>query len=320
MRKSFVFWALLSILLSSCETLTKTARTADVSSSLQSVTVADLKVSDRITYTMDPVKKEIRRGGVENVKRAVEAEALEKKGGNADVLLEPQYVFVKKRSLLGSKITSVTVSGRPAYYVNFRALNDSVWSNPYFRGVGAMGTRKLSTVKVKDKAVAIADYYKGDVRRTGFTSYFDIYGGYYDVNDEWDEVHSGFVGGTLSFGCQLTPQVYLGVGAGVTYLADEIEAGFIPVFAHGRYYLSESKNSLFVDCKLGSSLKGWDCYDLEPGFYFSPSIGYSFNHFEIALQYMHQGFSAEDYDYSEGGYYDRDFKANHWGLSLGWRF
>lgn len=314
MRKTLGLLALLGILLSSCETLTKTARTADVSSSLQSVTVADLKVSDRITYTMDPVKKEIQRGGVENVKRAVEAEALEKKGGNADVLLEPQFVFVKKRSFLGSKITSVTVSGRPAHYVNFHALNDSVWSNPYFRGIRPVAPgKKARQVKLKNSPVAAAEQWKGDVRRTGFTSYFDIYGGYYDLTV--GENDGGFAGGTLSLGWQLSPQVYLGVGAGVTYMSnEEVDAGVIPVFAHGRYYLSGSKNSMFIDCKVGGSFEGWNCYETDPGLYFAPSIGYSFNHFEIALQYIHQGFSVSDYDS------DIDFKANHWGLSFGWRF
>ena len=55
------------MMLSSCITITKTARTAETSSSIQNATVADLKVSDhRVTYTMTP-SKEIQRAGLSNV-------------------------------------------------------------------------------------------------------------------------------------------------------------------------------------------------------------------------------------------------------------
>ena len=86
MKKHIVFLALSVLLLSSCETLTKTARVADSSLSIQSATVADLKVSEhRVTHTMTP-SKEVLRGGLDNVKQAVEQEALIN-NGNADILV-----------------------------------------------------------------------------------------------------------------------------------------------------------------------------------------------------------------------------------------
>lgn len=126
----------IAALLSSCATMTKTASTADINSSLQSATVADLDVSpQRITYTMTPTKA-VQRGGDENVKRVAESEALERNGGG-DLLVNPEFVISKRRGLFSSKITSVTVSGRPATYTNIRSFNDSVWCNPVFRGIVA---------------------------------------------------------------------------------------------------------------------------------------------------------------------------------------
>ena len=117
----------------SCTTTVKTAKTADSSAQLLSATVADLEVSpERITYTMVP-KKTIRRGGEANVKQAAEQEAL-LKYGNADVLVDAEYTIAKTSYFIfGSKIASITVTGRPAKYTNFHSLNDSVWCNRAFR-------------------------------------------------------------------------------------------------------------------------------------------------------------------------------------------
>lgn len=131
MKKVF-FLLSAALAVASCTTITKTAATADMPASLYSATVADLKVSpERITYTMNP-SKAIQRGGFSNVKRAVENEALTKYG-NADLLVEPEYIISQKKYLFRTKITSITVTGRPAHYVNYHSLNDSVWCNPIFR-------------------------------------------------------------------------------------------------------------------------------------------------------------------------------------------
>jgi hypothetical protein len=100
---------------------------------LLSATVADLEISpNRITYTTTP-SKAIVRAGMGNVKRAVIMEALQANDKNADILVEPEFVISQKNCVLWKKITSVTVSGRPAKYKGFHSLNDSVWCNPAFR-------------------------------------------------------------------------------------------------------------------------------------------------------------------------------------------
>ncbi|MCH5328163.1 MAG: hypothetical protein J1E02_04005 [Coprobacter sp.] len=134
--KKYLFMAAVAVLATSCVTTTKTARTESVPYSMYNATVADLEVSPkRITYTIEP-SVEIQKGGINNVKQAVIMEALNA-NGNADMLLEPQFVISHKKGPFGifiNKVTSITVTGRPATYKNFRSMDDKVWCDPVFRG------------------------------------------------------------------------------------------------------------------------------------------------------------------------------------------
>ena len=117
----------------SCTSISKTARTENIPYAMYNANVADLEVGDRVSYTMTP-SKSIRRVGDDNVKKAAIQEVLVQ-NGNADLLVEPQFVISKRKGMFGTKITSITVTGRPAKYKNFRSLNDKVWTDPVFRGV-----------------------------------------------------------------------------------------------------------------------------------------------------------------------------------------
>ncbi len=131
--KKYLFMLAAALLSAACTTTTKTARTESVPYSMYNATVADLDVApQRITYTLMTTKA-IRKGGPANCKRAAVQEALAA-NGNADMLLEPQFVLNHYRGLFCSKITSVTVTGRPAFYKNFRSMDDKVWTDPVFRG------------------------------------------------------------------------------------------------------------------------------------------------------------------------------------------
>ncbi len=118
---------------------------------MYNATVADLEVSpQRVTYTLTP-SRAIRAGGEDNCKQAALQEALDKHG-NADLMLEPQYVIARKKGLFRTKVTSVTVSGHPAKYVNFRSMPDSVWCNPVFRNADSKKSHSLfSVIKSKFK-------------------------------------------------------------------------------------------------------------------------------------------------------------------------
>lgn len=120
MKKSILYGVVAAAALSfsSCSTISHTATTMAVDTSLTDVTTADLQVSDQvISYTFTP-SAVYRRAGEKSVKAAAVAKALEANGGG-DVLVAPQFEVKKYRGLFSTKITSVTVKGHPATYKNF---------------------------------------------------------------------------------------------------------------------------------------------------------------------------------------------------------
>lgn len=141
--KKLLLMAAIALSVVSCTTTTKTARTETMPYAMYNASVADLEVSaDRVTYSMVP-SKDLQRAGVANCKRAAIQECLNK-NGNADLLIEPMFVVSVKKTFFGSKITNVTVSGRPAKYKNVRSLPDNVWTDPVFRGVKNVEVKYLN--------------------------------------------------------------------------------------------------------------------------------------------------------------------------------
>lgn len=130
--KKLLFLAAVAACMASCTTTTKTARTESVPYSMYNANVADLEVGQRISYTIKP-SRAVRRGGTANCKHVALNEALAA-NGNADIMVEPQYIISRKDGVFQHRITSVTVTGRPAFYKNFRSLGENVWTDPVFRG------------------------------------------------------------------------------------------------------------------------------------------------------------------------------------------
>lgn len=315
--KSYGLMALAAIALTSCSTMTQTAKTAGVESQLLSATVADMKVGNRVSAEI-MVDKSLRRGGMTNIRHAVEAEALEK-AGNADVLLEPQYVVEKKSGLFGSKVTKISVSGRPATYQNFRHFNDSVWSNPVFRGcvagqLYAAGHGRKAKAFLAPKASRERDEYA--VRPRRFTGIVNLFGGFnmphVSVVDNYgdDEGYTEYsIGGgaSIGLGYQFTPQIYAGVGVEANYGA-ELDKLVYPIYVQGRYYLKPTRRSWFIDLKLGTFAGNNTYYEETKGrYYVSPSIGYTFGRFELALQYQVQGVTNDE----DSRYIEKEKLTNH---------
>lgn len=321
-----------ALLLSSCNTMIRTARTAEVGASLQSATVVDLTpaTEHRITHTLEP-SKAIRRGGMTNIRQAVESEALTKYG-NADVLLEPQYVVSKRWTLFGPKVTSITVSGRPAYYTNFRALDDSVWCNPVFRGVNTH-QRSLPLSARKNFSKKISNSYESAYRSKGFAMYLSPFVGSGVFECEHQDSYGTSAAGFVSLGYQLNPHIFLGVGIGVNGMGGEyeefhggLEGTYYPLFANARFNLSKKKNTLFFDVKYGFGMSG-DTGVVGEGPFAGLSVGYSFGRIDIAYQYIihsHDTSLSHSYYNRYDGYrtewYDEtvDFMQN--GISIGFRF
>ena len=292
MKKLLCFFTLALFTFSSCETLEKTATTANISSDTKSATLADLKVGERVTATMD-VSKEIRRGGLNNIKQAVEAQAL-KEGGNADLLLEPQFIVEKHRGLFGSKVTKITVSGRPAFYTNFRSVPDSVWCNPVFRGAKVVYRNGSNS---KDNNISKLNNFKDAyaanmVARSGWNAYVVLSGGYNKDEYEYDGYDVGNDDGfdamaLLSVGYNFTGNWFVGAGSGVQYMDQGDRLG-VPFFGQVRYSLFKHKESTpFIDYKLGALLhtRNIDFQD-KCGFVGCTTVGYSIGKFDVGVSFV----------------------------------
>ena len=327
MKKALAFLSLAVLALSSCQTMVKTARTADTQSDIKSITVADLKVADqRVTATIDPVGKDLRKAGDKNVKQAVEAKALEMAGG-ADVLLDPRYVITQKSGLFtGKKITSITVSGRPAWYQNFRTLDDSVWSNPTFRGIAPVYVRKSGSSRSNILGASSFREEKEPVfRHRGFKGYMDFYfgGGQAEI-DNHDEDVSFAPMITASYGYQFGPYFYLGFFTGfqMNKIKDwDTPYNFVPVGYDMRFNLSRSANTWYAGLKFGAAIPtnhDTNVDKTEDQILVIPSLGYSWGNFNLGIYYMHNEYERKYRRYSRGAS-KADFKFDTWGINVGLR-
>lgn len=302
-----------ALLLASCATVNKTAKTAEVTSQIHSAAVADLMVKDRVTTSMD-VTKEVRRGGLDNVKHAAEAKALEE-NGNADVLLEPQYVIEKRRGLFTSKVTHITVSGRPAFYKNFRTLDDSVWNNATFRGIRPIVVHSGAAATTKKHAYTFAS---GPYRKSRITGFATLTGGYtwstlHTRYSEEDDQNQGNISGELSIGYQINPHWFAGIGCGLGYAGSGTTDLDAPVFLQARYYFTENRRTWFADGKVGHVFS--DGNDgVSNGFFQAFSLGYSWGRFEMSLQYRHT-----KYERGDDSYYTKGANPSSLNLALGFR-
>ncbi len=130
MKKLF-FLAVVAILTASCGSsarLMNTSTHKEITFQPVAAVIADLRVSpDKITHFMMP-SKTVANGGYDNIIDSAVREALQV-NGNADVLvaLETQIKYSDS-----GEIESITVSGYPAKYCNFRSPDDSFWTSEVF--------------------------------------------------------------------------------------------------------------------------------------------------------------------------------------------
>lgn len=333
MLKTLGYLAAATLLLSSCAAELRTSSTVRTQADTRAASVASLRVGERVTAEME-VPKAIRKGGWDNVRQAIEAKALEK-AGNADVLLNPAYVVEKHRR----KITKVAVSGRPAYYTDFHALPDSVWTNPVFRAgfENAVNAPKLATgteaiqalakqsVKPREqkstKKVVSAEEelpFRKRVRRTGFSFKVDAgvglalrklagnKGSYSDNENDF------MVPVSLGFGGQFTPHFYAGVGASFVDIPGA-EYYMAPVYAEARYYFMKRNMSPFLNFRFGTSVPKNKCNkEIRP--YVAGAVGYSVGRFDIGLMYQFEKFKDKHESYPT------TYKYHQFSLNLGFHF
>lgn len=116
--KRLLFLFCTSVFLISCSSVSKfsTAKTIDITPTIiQKPTVADMQVNEtKVTGTFTG---KIKTTPLETIKSEAVASAL--KSVNADILVEPRF----DTTINGSQ-TTVTVSGFPATFKNFRAMKE----------------------------------------------------------------------------------------------------------------------------------------------------------------------------------------------------
>ena len=127
-----LYWFLMVVFvvgLSACKSARSTATYQDPINTLRTVTVADLEVAEtRISYTYRP-SYAVRLGGSQNVIKTAVQEAL-KAHGSGDILIGLEYTTISRWTVFPflSPIREITVTGRPAKYVNFHSLPEKIWA------------------------------------------------------------------------------------------------------------------------------------------------------------------------------------------------
>lgn len=107
-----------ALLVSSCSTVTHTSQTAAVDTQLYNLTVADMNVAaKKDSVTLDWAWNPLSSVSLSAQKESATHALLEK--SDADVLIEPEYIVHRRGLFRGG---SVTVTGYPASYSNFRAM------------------------------------------------------------------------------------------------------------------------------------------------------------------------------------------------------
>lgn len=119
MKKFFVLFSAVMVL-ASCSVNRAAVSTTSVQTPVVSTTIVSLEVAKKpITYTYHPNRQE-RRLSVSQLVNNATYEALQKQS-NADELVKVSYYVNGKTGLLGIvKVRSVTITGYPATYKNFR--------------------------------------------------------------------------------------------------------------------------------------------------------------------------------------------------------
>lgn len=145
MKKLFLM-GVIAAMLTSCSIHRATViSTEQPVSTKTTTTVASLNVSQkRVTYTYNPTKSDAKRLSAAQLMENAMYMAL-KQNGNADVLVKVNSYVTTKVGLSGRRIKSISVSGYPAYYTDFREPNEADYKNLYI-----FGATNLQEVTVED--------------------------------------------------------------------------------------------------------------------------------------------------------------------------
>ena len=269
------------------------------------------------------------------------------------IVISPLIALMKNQvDVISSMSDEVTVTGRPAYYQNFRTLPDSVWQKPGFYGqpevvyVGTHDGKKIPTLpnpnygapkrggiaglasklSGKNKSQNQVKTEREDTgwRRSGMSAQLDFMGGYMHMAYSSgphvfskEECDNAFAGALLTVGVNLTSHWFVGVGSGF-YWDFDVDNGNIPIFGDIRFNFSGKKRSTwFMDYKAGAAV-----ITNKSGFrgelFMAPCFGYDFGGYEVGVQLMYHQFRYKDkVDYQIITYSEPKWDMFHVGLRLG---
>lgn len=120
MKKYMTLAAGALLTLSSCSTITHTQQAVPVNTEVYSLTVADLNVKPKAETTVEFKWNPLSTVSLAAQKKTAAATLLNE--ADADILVEPKYEVTRRGLFRGG---SVTVSGYPAKYSNFRTMTQS---------------------------------------------------------------------------------------------------------------------------------------------------------------------------------------------------
>lgn len=174
MTRKILAAGIAALALSSCSTITHTSQTAAVDTQVYNLTVADMKVAaKKDSVTVDWKWNPLSTVSLKAQKESATHSLLQK--SDADVLVEPEYIVHRRGIFRGG---SVTVTGYPANYSNFRAMttedaekiatingdNTIVMVNPM------LSTTAGKAVKNKRKPATIAPRFRKEITHRQFVN------------------------------------------------------------------------------------------------------------------------------------------------------
>ena len=311
--KKLLFFIVIGATFSSCASLNRaTVVSTSTPAPIRTTTaVANLDVGEtRISYTYVPSKADS--------KRLSEAQLIDnaiymalKEHGNADVLVKVNYYITRKT--FPKRIQSISLSGYPAKYVDFRQPSKADYENfkkmPQTAADLRIGNSEAAEKSAENRIEDRAEDRSGStsVQRipsprkytptpldapTKDFSYMGLFDVGYSIGvGEYPIDRIEF---STTHGCTITPYAYVGIGVGLHYYYDEKSIS-VPVFADLRGYPLQSKVKPYVSLRIGYAFA-----DLE-GMYCAPSIGINVKKFDFNIGYTMQKASTEYYYDEEKG-------------------
>ncbi len=137
-------------LATSCSSVYRTASVQQVKSPISSATIADIEVvGPKITYTYS-VPKNVAKVGIQNSLNAAVSEALANAGKGGDVLIDMQYSITRSWVLFGgNRVRSITVTGIPARFTNFRSASNETMQTIVLKNEGVIKRDNSNTPVVR---------------------------------------------------------------------------------------------------------------------------------------------------------------------------